>query len=66
VTVILSQVVAPAVLAACLAVVVASVWLPVAAARRWVPARWRAVAASVGSALVLALGAWFAVVSLTP
>lgn len=56
---------APAVLVACLALVVLSVWVPVAAVRRWVPARWRAAAASVGSALVLALAAWLAVVSLT-
>jgi hypothetical protein len=54
---------APAILVACLAVVVLAVWLPVAAARRWAPARWRAVTASVGSALVLALGGYLAVLS---
>ena len=56
---------APAILVACLAVVVLSAWLPVVAARRWAPARWRAVTASVGSALVLALGVLLAVLSFT-
>lgn len=56
---------APAILVACLAVVVLSVWVPVAAARRWAPARWRAFTASVGSVVVLALGGWLAVLSFT-
>ncbi|HYN66487.1 MAG TPA: hypothetical protein VES93_06325 [Ornithinibacter sp.] len=56
---------APAVLVGCLVFVVASVWLPVAAAGRWVPARWRAFGASVGSVRVLALGGWLAVLSFT-
>ena len=54
-----------AVLVGCMVFVVLSVWLPVAAARRWAPARWRAFTASVGSLLVLALGGWLAVVSFT-
>jgi TRAP-type C4-dicarboxylate transport system permease small subunit len=58
-----TQAAAPALLVGCLAVVVLSVWLPVTAARRWVPARWRAVTASAGSALVLAAGVALAVVS---
>jgi len=57
--------VAAALLAACLALVVLSVWLPVAAARRWAPGPWRAFTASVGVALGLALTAWLAVVSFT-
>lgn len=56
---------APAILVACLAVVVLSVWVPVVAARRWAPARWRAFTASVGSVVVLALGGWLAVLSFT-
>ena len=54
-----------AVLAGCVVFVVLSVWLPVAAARRWAPARWRAFTASVGSVVVLALGGWLAVASFT-
>ena len=54
---------AAALLAACLALVVLSVWLPVAGARRWAPARWRAFTASVGAALGLAVTAWLAVLS---
>ena len=53
------------VLAGCLALVVLSVWLPVAGARRWAPARWRPFTASVGAALGLALTAWLAVLSFT-
>jgi hypothetical protein len=49
------------VLLGCLVVVVLSVWLPVVAARRWAPARWRAFTASVGSVVVLALGGVLAV-----
>ncbi len=54
-----------ALLAGCLALVVLSVWLPVAGARRWAPARWRAFTASVGAAVGLALTAWLAVLSFT-
>ena len=57
--------VAPALLVACLVMVVLSVWLPATAASRWVPARWRAFTASFGAALGLALTAWLAVVSFT-
>jgi len=46
-------------------VVVLAVWLPVVGARRWGPVRWRAVAASLGSALVLLLGGGVAVLSFT-
>ncbi len=49
----------------CVVFVVLSVWLPVAAARRWAPARWRAFTASMGSVIVLALGGWLAVLSFT-
>jgi hypothetical protein len=52
-----------AVLVGCVVFVVLSVWLPVAAARRWAPARWRAFTASMGSVMVLALGGWLAVLS---
>ena len=52
-------------LAACLALVVLSVWLPVAVARRFSPARWRPFTASVGVALGLAVTAWLAVLSFT-
>jgi hypothetical protein len=45
--------------------VVLSVWLPMAGARRWAPARWRAFTASVGAALGLALTTWLAVLSFT-
>ena len=55
--------VAPAVLVACLVMVALSVWLPLAVSRRWVPARWRPFAASLGAALGLALTGWLAVVS---
>ena len=54
-----------AVLVGCVVFVVLSVWLPVVAARRWAPARWRAFTASVGSVVVLALGGWLAVLSFT-
>jgi hypothetical protein len=54
-----------AVLVGCVVFVVLSVWLPVAAARRWAPAPWRAFTASVGSVVVLALGGWLAVLSFT-
>jgi len=54
-----------AVLAACLAAVVLSVLLPVAAARRWVPPPWRALAAAAGAAVVPALTVWLTVLSLT-
>jgi TRAP-type C4-dicarboxylate transport system permease small subunit len=57
--------VAPVILVACLAAVVLSVWLPVAATRRWVPPRWRALTASVGAAVVLALTVWLTVLSFT-
>ena len=50
---------------ACLVLVLLSVWLPVAGARRWVPAPWRPFAASVGAALGLALTGWLAVLSFT-
>ena len=50
---------------ACLVLVVLSVWLPVAGARRWAPARWRPFTASLGAALGLALTAWLAVLSFT-
>ncbi|HET7822458.1 MAG TPA: hypothetical protein VFL10_13130, partial [Ornithinibacter sp.] len=53
------------VLVVCLALVLLSVWLPVTGARRWVPAPWRPFAASVGSALIVALAVWFAVLSVT-
>ena len=56
---------APALLVACLVMVVLSVWLPATAASRWAPARWRAFTASFGAALGLALTAWLAVVSFT-
>lgn len=56
---------APAVLVGCLVFVVLSLWLPVVAARRWAPARWRASTASLGSVLVLAVGGWLAVLSFT-
>ncbi len=56
---------AAALLAACLVLVVLSVWLPMAGARRWAPARWRAFTASVGAALGLALTTWLAVLSFT-
>jgi len=49
----------------CLALVVLSVWLPVAGARRWAPARWRPFTASVGAALGLALTLGVAVQSMT-
>ena len=52
-------------LLACAVMVVLSVWLPVAGARRWAPRPWRAFAASVGAALGLALTGWLAVSSLT-
>jgi len=45
--------------------VVLSVLLPVAAARRWVPPPWRALAAAAGAAVVLALTVWLTVLSLT-
>ena len=54
---------ASVILAACLAAVVLSVWLPVAVARRWVPTRWRALTAAVGAAVVLALAVWLTVLS---
>ena len=54
-----------ALLVACLALVVVSVWLPVAGARRWAPTQWRAFTASFGAALGLALTAWLAVLSFT-
>ena len=54
-----------AVLVGCLVFVVLSVWVPVVAARRWAPARWRAFTASVGSVVVLVLGGWLAVLSFT-
>jgi hypothetical protein len=56
---------AAAVITACLALVALSVWLPVAGARRWAPARWRPFTASVGAALGLAITTWLAVLSLT-
>jgi F0F1-type ATP synthase membrane subunit a len=56
---------APAVLVGCLVFVVLSLWVPVVAARRWAPARWRASTASLGSVLVLAVGGWLAVLSFT-
>ena len=56
---------AAGVLTACLALVALSVWLPVAGARRWAPARWRPFTASVGAALGLAITTWLAVLSLT-
>jgi hypothetical protein len=49
----------------CAGLVVLSVWLPVAGARRWVTARWRPFAASVGAALGLAVTGWLAVVWFT-
>jgi hypothetical protein len=55
---------APVILVACLALVLLSVWVPVAAARRWVAAPWRAATASVGSAVVLALAVWLTVQAL--
>ena len=58
-----TQVAQPALLAGCLVMVLLAVWLPVTVARRWVPPRWRAVTASAGSALVLALGLGLAVAS---
>ena len=61
----MTGVVAPLILAACLAAVVLSVWLPVAAAQRWVPPRWRALTASVGTAVVLALAVWLTALSFT-
>ncbi len=54
-----------AILAVCLGLVVLSVWLPVAGARRWAPRPWRALTASLGAALGLALTGWLAVSSLT-
>jgi hypothetical protein len=54
-----------ALLVGCLALVVLSVWLPVALARRRVAARWRPFAASLGAALGLALTGWLAVLSFT-
>jgi hypothetical protein len=54
-----------ALLVGCLAMGVLSVWLSVAAARRWAPAPWRAFTASVGAALGLALTLGVAVVSFT-
>ena len=54
-----------AILMACLSLVVLSVWLPVAGARRWAPAPWRAFTASLGAALGLGLTAWLAVLSFT-
>jgi protein-S-isoprenylcysteine O-methyltransferase Ste14 len=54
-----------ALLVACLALVVVSVWLPVAGARRWAPPRWRPFTASLGAALGLALTTWLAVLSFT-
>lgn len=54
-----------ALLVGCLALVVLSVWLPLAGARRWAPAPWRPFTASVGAALGLALTAWLAVLSFT-
>jgi hypothetical protein len=56
---------AAALLAACLALVVLSVWLPIVGARRWAPAPRRAFTASVGAALGLALTTWLAVLSFT-
>lgn len=56
---------AATVLVACLLLVVLSVWVPVATARRWVPAPWRPFAASLGAALGLALTGWLAVLSFT-
>ncbi len=53
------------VLVACAVMVVLSVWLPVAGARRWVTARWRPVTASVGAAAGLAVTGWLAVVWFT-
>jgi hypothetical protein len=52
-------------LLACAAMVVLSVWLPVAGARRWVTARWRPVTASIGAAVGLAVTGWLAVVWFT-
>lgn len=49
----------------CAAMVVLSVWLPLAGARRWVTARWRPVTASVGAAVGLAVTGWLAVVWFT-
>ena len=43
---------------------VLAVWLPPVVVRRGVPARWRALTASVGAVAVLALGGWLAVLSL--
>jgi len=59
----LAQLAAPAILVGYLVVVMLAVWLPVAGARRWVPARWRAFTASVGSVLVLTVGGWLTVLS---
>jgi hypothetical protein len=42
---------------------VLAVWLPVVAVRRWVPPRWRALTASVGSVVVIAVGGYLAVLS---
>ena len=52
-------------LAGCLALGVLSVWRPVAGARQWAPAPWRAFTASVGAAVGLAITAWLAVLSFT-
>ena len=47
------------------AMVVLSVWLPVAGARRWAPARWRPAVASLGAAAGLALTLGLTVLSIT-
>ena len=56
---------AAGVLAACLVLVVLSVWVPVAAARRWVPSPWRPFAASVAAAVGLAVTGWLTVQSIS-
>jgi hypothetical protein len=56
---------AAAVLVACLMGVALSVWLPVAAARRWLPAPWRPLGAALAAAVILALSIWFTVLSFT-
>ena len=47
------------------ALLVLSAWLPVVAARRWVPPAWRPFAAGAGAAAILAVGLCLAVVSFT-
>ena len=47
------------------AMVVLSVWLPVAGARRWAPARWQPAVASLGAAAGLALTLGLTVLSIT-